>query len=69
MEVSRQLRNPAAWPPGKSQRYPLDRRLVGLYRQSGRYKKRENLVPDGDRTPVVKFVVRRYTDRATEAII
>jgi hypothetical protein len=44
-------------------------RLVGLKSQSGRYEEEKNLDPDGDRTPVVQFVVRRYTDRAITTII
>jgi hypothetical protein len=40
MEVSGQLHASAALPPGKSPRYPLDRRLGGLKR----YKKGFNLI-------------------------
>jgi hypothetical protein len=36
MEVSGQLHTPAALPPGKETRYPLDRRLSGLQSRSGR---------------------------------
>jgi hypothetical protein len=35
MEVSGQLHVPAALPPGRSPRYPLDRRLGGLQNRSG----------------------------------
>jgi hypothetical protein len=36
MEVSDHLHAPANLPPGKSPRYPLDRRLGGLQSRSGR---------------------------------
>jgi hypothetical protein len=36
MGVSGQLRAPAALPPGKEPRYPLDRRLGGPQGRSGR---------------------------------
>jgi len=39
MEVSGQLNAPAALPPGKSHRYPLDRRLGGLQNLSAHSSK------------------------------
>jgi hypothetical protein len=45
MEVSGQLHAPAALPPGKDTRYPLDRRLGGPQSQSGRGGEEKNSQP------------------------
>jgi hypothetical protein len=42
MEVSGQIHAPAALPPGKQLRYPLDRRLGGPQSQSGPYGEEKN---------------------------
>jgi hypothetical protein len=42
MEVSGQLHDPAALPPGRNTGYPLDGRLVGLQSQSGRGGEEKN---------------------------
>jgi hypothetical protein len=47
MEVSGQLHAPAALPWGKSPRYPLDRRLGGPQRGSGRCGEEKNLALPG----------------------
>ena len=44
MEVSGQLNAPAALPPGKDPRYPLNRRLAGLQNQFGHFEEEKNLV-------------------------
>jgi hypothetical protein len=46
MEVSGQLN-----PRGKSQRYPLDKRLDGPQNRSGRRGEEKILDPNGTRTP------------------
>jgi len=42
MEVSGQLHGPAALSPEKERRYPLDRRLGGPQRRSGRGEEEKN---------------------------
>jgi hypothetical protein len=37
LEVCGELHAPAALPPGKEPRYPLDRRLGGVQSHSGKY--------------------------------
>jgi hypothetical protein len=49
--VSGQLHAPAALPPGKEPRYPLDRRLGGPQSRSGRFGEEKILDPTGTRTP------------------
>jgi hypothetical protein len=51
LEVSRQLHAPAALPPGKGPRYPLDRRLGGPQSRSGRFGEQKIIDPTGTRTP------------------
>jgi hypothetical protein len=51
MEVSGQLHTPAHFPPGKSPRYPLDRRLGGPQSRPGRLEEEQILDPTGTRTP------------------
>jgi hypothetical protein len=48
MEVSGQLHAPAALPPGKSPRYPLDRRLGGPQSRSGRFGEEKILDSNSD---------------------
>jgi hypothetical protein len=43
MELSGQLHAPAALPPGKEPRYPLDRRPGGPHNRSGRCGEEKNL--------------------------
>jgi hypothetical protein len=45
MEVSGQLHTPAALTPGKKPWYPLDRRLRGSQRRSGRGGEEKNSQP------------------------
>jgi hypothetical protein len=59
MEVSRQLHISAALPPGKSLRYPLDRRLSGPQSRSGRRGEEKILPPIGTRTPTPFGIGRR----------
>jgi hypothetical protein len=47
MEVSGQLHAPAALPPGKAPRYPMDRRLGGPQSWSGRRGVEKNLALPG----------------------
>jgi len=55
MEVSGQLHAPAALPPGKSPRYPLDRRLGGPPSQSRRGDEEKKIpVPDVNRILVLQ---------------
>jgi hypothetical protein len=56
MEVSGQLHVPAALPPGKVPRYPLDRRLGGPQSRSGRCGEEKNLALHGNRTRIVQPV-------------
>jgi hypothetical protein len=42
MEVSGQLHDPAALPPGKKPLYPLDKRLGGPQSRSGRGGEKKN---------------------------
>jgi hypothetical protein len=50
VEASGEFHAPAALPPGKSPRYPLDRRLRGLQSRSGRHGEVKILTPTGTRT-------------------
>jgi hypothetical protein len=59
-----------SWPcftPGKDPRYPLDRRLSGAQELVWTQRLEKSALPLGDRTPVVQYVVRHYTDWATPA--
>jgi hypothetical protein len=64
MEASGQLHAPVALPPGKSLRYPLDRRLDWPQSRSGRCGEEKNLAPVMIRTPDVQAIARHYTDWA-----
>jgi hypothetical protein len=70
LEVSGQLHALAALPPWETApRYPLDSKLGGPHRRSGRYGEVKILDPTGTRTPshssIVQPVGSRYTDYAT----
>jgi hypothetical protein len=70
MEVSGQLHDPAALPPGKSPWYPRDRRLGGPHCHSGRggIEKIPNPYRESNpRTPIVQPVAQHYTDWAITA--
>jgi hypothetical protein len=71
LEVSGQLRAPAALSPGKSKRYPLDRKLDGPQSRSGRRGEKKYLAPppgDSNSEPsAVHPVASRYTDCAIPA--
>jgi hypothetical protein len=59
MEVSVQLHDPVALPPGKEPRYPLDKRLGGLQNRSGHSGEEKNYQPrreSNPRTPIVQAV-------------
>jgi hypothetical protein len=58
MEMNGQLHAPAALPPGKEHRYPLDRRLGGPQSRSGHSgeEKNSNMAPAENQTPVVQIV-------------
>jgi hypothetical protein len=62
MERSGQLYAPAALPPGKEPRYPLDKRLGGPQSRFGRCGEQKSLALARNRTPAVQPVVRRYVD-------
>jgi hypothetical protein len=62
MEVSGQLHATAAFPSGKSPRYPLDRRVGGLQSLSGRCGEEKDVALAENRTPAVQPVACRYTD-------
>jgi hypothetical protein len=68
LEVSGQLHSPAALPPGKSPRYPLDRRLGGPQSRFGQFRS-ENSWPyrDSNCDPSVQPVASRYIDHAIAA--
>jgi hypothetical protein len=60
-----QLHAPAVLRPGKSSRYPLNRRLGGPQNQSGTSGEEEILDPTGTQIPdpyVIQSVASRYTD-------
>jgi hypothetical protein len=64
MEVSGQLHDPAALPPGKEPRYPLDRRLCGPKSRSESGGEEKNSQPrreSNPRTSIVQPVDQRYT--------
>jgi hypothetical protein len=62
MEVSGQLHDPAALPPGKRPWCPLDRRLGGPQSRSGRDGEKKNYQPPlGLEPPIIQPVVRTYT--------
>jgi hypothetical protein len=68
MEVSGQLHAPASLPPGKSSRYPLDKRVGGPQSRSGR--RGENSWPyrhSNSEPSVVEPVASRHTDWATSS--
>jgi hypothetical protein len=56
-----------ALPQGKDPPYPLHRRLGGSQSRSGHGLEEKSFASAGDRTPVVKSLVRHYTDWATPA--
>jgi hypothetical protein len=65
MEVSCQLYDPTALPPGKKNRYLLDRKLGGPQSRSGRggeEKKKTFPAPVRNRTPVVHPVADKILD-------
>jgi hypothetical protein len=51
LEVGGQLHSPAAQPPGKSPRYPCDRRLNGPHGRAGRNGEENILDSTGTSTP------------------
>jgi len=61
MEVSDQLHAPAALPPGKNPRYPLDRRLGGTQSRSGRGGKVGWLVGYMPRTQWITTILKQNT--------
>jgi hypothetical protein len=69
MGVSGQHHAPATlYPRGKNPQYPLGRRLGGPQSWSGHTRlEDESSAPVGDRTPIVKPVVRNHTAWATTA--
>jgi hypothetical protein len=70
LEVSGQLYAPAALPPGKSPRYPLNTRLGAPQSRSGRRGDDKIYDPSWTRSPtlfVVQPVASRYTDCAIPA--
>jgi hypothetical protein len=63
MEVSGQLQDPAALPPGKEPLDLRDRRLGGPQFRSGRSGEKKNSQPHREsntRTPIVQPVAQRY---------
>jgi hypothetical protein len=54
--VSSQLHPPAALPPGKEPRYPLDRRLGGPQSRSGRCGEEKILDPTGTLSVLVSMI-------------
>jgi hypothetical protein len=62
MEVSSQIYNPAALPPVKPPRYPLDIRVVGPHLRSGRRGEKKISCPCWELNPGRQAAVRRYTD-------
>jgi hypothetical protein len=69
MEVSGQRHGPAALPPGKDPRYPLDKRKAGWPSEPVRTlrSKEKSFVLARNRKPAIQLVSRRYADRAIEA--
>jgi len=57
MEASGQLHAPAALPPGKERRHPLDRRLGGAQSHSGHGDEIFH-APEGTPTPIVQPVAQ-----------
>jgi hypothetical protein len=71
MEVSGQLRAPAALPQGRRPWYPLDRRLGGPQSRSEHGGEEKNSQPrreSNPRTPIVQPIAQRYTDWAITAL-
>jgi hypothetical protein len=52
---------PGRFTPGKSPRYPLDRRLGGPQNRPGCSGIEKNLVPAGNRTAAVQLIARPCT--------
>jgi hypothetical protein len=69
MEVSGQLYNPAALPPGKSPWYPLDRKLGGPQSRSGLAGEEENsqFLP-GFEPPIIQPIVQRYAIELSQLV-
>jgi hypothetical protein len=62
MEVSGQFHAPAVLTPGKSQWYPLHKRLGGLQSRSGHGGEEKNSKPlPGLELPIIQPVAQRYT--------
>jgi hypothetical protein len=55
MEVNGQLHDPAGLFPGKTPRYPLDRRLCEPQSRSGRSDGERNLFPFGNRINIYVY--------------
>jgi len=70
MEVGVQFHAPAALPPGKSPCYPLDIRLGGPQRRSGRSGDQINSKPlPGLESPIIKSVAQLYTAELSRLLI
>jgi hypothetical protein len=67
MEMSGQLHAPAALPPGKEPRYPLDRTLGGPQSRSGRRKNSWPYRDSNSDSLVIQPVASRYTNYAIQA--
>jgi hypothetical protein len=62
MEVSGQIHAPAAFPQGKSSRFPLDRRLGGPQSRAGRGGEEKKSQPlPGFEPPIIQPVAQRFT--------
>jgi hypothetical protein len=70
MEVSGQLRVPAALPQGKSPWYPLDRTPGGIQSQSGCGGEEKNSQSlSGLEPPIIQTVVQRYTTELSRFLL